>query len=168
MDAKRQEVLEPDWVGLATWVKQEERPTQWVTALRVAASWETSCGPEMMSEPPHEERTLGFSWAHQAVLSSPYLPPAVQSKDGCWCAYRANIHRNSHVCKETWWYVMYHLNQHNSGSQKRWHYWALSGLARGEQNVSSKRDCRISASTDFRFKTRGASSQNIQVGPLML
>lgn len=65
-------------------------------------------------------------------------------------------------------YVMYHLNQHNSGSQKRWHYWALLGLARGEQNVPGKRDCRISASTDFRFKTRGASSQIIQVGPLML
>lgn len=63
-------------------------------------------------------------------------------------------------------YVTYHLSQRNSGSQKRWCYQALSGLARIKQNVPGKRDYRISASTDFRFKTLGVSSQIVQVGPL--
>lgn len=56
-----------------TWVKWGWRPAHRVTALRVAASWETSCAPEMMSE-PYDERTL-LSPAHTRLSSVPLTFP---------------------------------------------------------------------------------------------
>lgn len=60
-----------------TQAQQGRRPTQWVTALSVAANGETSCAPEMESE-AREGWTLGLSsWSR---LSSVPLSSSLKDR----------------------------------------------------------------------------------------
>lgn len=138
--------LSARWHRVGTQVKQGRRPTQWATALRVAANRKTSCVPEMVSE--LQDSGCLAPWV-QTRLSLVPLTSCLQRQPNGPTKLRDTLRYPSFL--KAGIHVRHQTNQDNFESERRCYkhvleQWAYTGTDPG------KWGCGISALTVLGWK----------------